>query len=114
MFEEFTTWLTKHWPEMAAYLGIGAGGSLGAIKIKDKQKDEAIKEIQQVLKTNHGKITATEVAVELIKQEIKTNAKFDEQLRKQMEQNYVDLKENMKDLSSDFKEVRAYILNKGG
>jgi len=73
-------WLTQHWAELMALLGVGATGAGGSIvghKLIDKQQNA-------ILKKHDNRLDSLENKVTNIESEVKVNSTSDSQFRKEM------------------------------
>lgn len=82
---EILNWVIKHWPELAAAIGIGGGSGFAAKKLTDKKQDGKISELET-------KVNALDKTLTKVQSDIETNTKFDKQFRDQVEASMTEVK----------------------
>ena len=101
---EFLNWVTKHWAELAAALGLGGGSGFLAKKITDKEQDRKISYLED-------KLESMEKHLIQLENDVKTNTMFDKQFREQMEREYGIIKEGMKEVKGSLKQILGHLLD---
>lgn len=105
---DFLNWIMKHWPELAANLGIVGSGGLAVKKMTsniDKKQDEKISKLENRLNDTDKKMVQ-------LKSDIETNAKLDSQFREQTQQMHKSLENGIKDVKKSLETITAHLLNK--
>lgn len=75
-------WITDHYMEILAALGLGAGGTYGGKKLIssiDKRQNKELKNLSERVDSVEGKMTK-------IEGDVKTNTLFDKQLRSDLKE----------------------------
>ncbi len=94
---EILNWIIKHWPELAAAVGIGGGSGLAAKKLTDKKQDGKIADLET-------KVNDMDKALTKLKTDIETNTKFDKQFREQVEG-------SMQEIKTQLNQILGHLLN---
>lgn len=102
---EVLNWVSKHWAELTTALGVGGGGGFVAKKITDRKQDKKISYLEDKLNSMDKQLIQLE-------NDVKTNTMFDKQFRDQMEREYNVIKEGMKGVKDDLKQILGHLLDK--
>jgi len=85
---DLLNWIIKHWPELAAAVGVGGGGGLAAKKLTDKKQDQKISKLEE-------RVDIMDRAILKVQSDIETNTKFDQEFRNQVESTMTDVKSRL-------------------
>lgn len=103
--QDFLNYIIKHWPELAAAIGIGGGSGFAAKKLTDKNQDKKISYLET-------KVDSMDKQLTQLKNDINTNTLFDKQFREQMEKEYSIIKDDIREVKGNLKQILGHLLSK--
>jgi hypothetical protein len=96
--ENFLNWLTSHWQELLAYIGLGAGGAVGAQKLRDKNQDIKLKRHSDAISDIDKRLNEMDKLIINVQNELAMNLQSDVNRGERMEEILSDLKEGQKQM----------------
>ena len=98
-------WVSQHWEEVLAAIGLGGGSGLAAKKIVDSKQDSRISDLEK-------KIKILELEASNLKNAITMNTSFDKELRKQIERDYMNLKNDVQEVKVSLQSLVSHLLKR--
>lgn len=101
---EFTKYLSDHWVEIAAALGLGSGGGGLLTKgMSDKKGSKALKSLDD-------RLTKAETSILMVKKDVETNTLFDKQFREQTAKDYESIKSEVSGVNTRLDKIIGHLL----
>ena len=95
---EIVSWLTAHWGELLAYIGLGAGGAVGAQKLRDKDQDIKLKKHSDAISEIDKRLDQMDKLIVKVQNELAMNLQADQNRGDRMEEILADIKEGQKEM----------------
>lgn len=97
-------WIEIHFQELLMFLGAGGGGGFLGKKLTDRQQDKKLKELADSVALNKSEII-------MIKLELETNTKFDQQLRDEIKEGKAETHAILREIRESINAINQYLLN---
>lgn len=104
-------WLTKHYPELLAAIGLGGGSGFLSKKLTDKNQDSKIKYLEDDLRSANKKLSNMAKEIVQVQNDVKTNTLFDKQFREQTQREYSIIEKEMKDVKNSLDRILTHLLS---
>ncbi len=108
----FLIWVSDHWMELLAWMGIGGGSGLAAKKMIDKRQDKRIVLLFENVRKLKDRDFTFEKELILLKNEIKNNSMMDKEFKSQTKREHTGIKDDMKEIKDNLKSILDHLLNK--
>jgi transposase len=94
--ENFLNWVTTNYLELLSYIGLGAGGAVGAQKLRDKHQDAKIKKHTDLLHEIDKRLNDMDKQLVAVQNEINMNSQMDTLNKERTNQILEELREGQR------------------
>lgn len=103
--DQFVNWLSLHWAELLAYLGLGAGGAAGAQKLRDKNQDVKLKKHSDTLTEIDKRLNEMDKLIVKVQNDLALNQQADVMRTNRIEEILSDLRAGQKEMHTMIMEL---------